>query len=199
MAAVLVSPGARPRTTGSAWHVALLRGVNVGGHNRVAMADLRNLLGRLGLEEASSLLQSGNLAFRGGGRPAAELERLLEREARTRFQLETTFFVRTADEWKDVIAGNPFPEQAAADPARLMVVALKEAPAKGAERDLRAAIHGPESVRLRGREAYAFYPLGMGKSRFTINLIEKVLGTQGTARNWNTVVKLGLLAPEGSR
>jgi uncharacterized protein (DUF1697 family) len=175
-------------------YVALIRGINVGGHKLVAMADLRDLLSRLGFLEARSLLQSGNLVFRGDARTGAQLERLLEAEARKRLALEADFLVRTAEEWKAVVARNPFPREARSDPGHLVVVCLKDAPAPGAVEALQVAITGPERVRSEGREAYVVYPDGMGRSRLTHAMIEKKLGTRGTARNWNTVLKLGALA-----
>jgi uncharacterized protein (DUF1697 family) len=175
-------------------HVALLRGVNVGGNKLVAMADLRDLLTTLGFTDPRSLLQSGNLVFRGGTRTGAPLERWLAAETAKRLGLETHFFVRTAEEWKAVIAQNPFPEEAARDPGHLLVLFLKDAPGAGAVRALQDAITGREVVRAKGRHAYAVYPDGAGRSRMTHGLIEKVLGTRATGRNWNTVLKLGALA-----
>jgi uncharacterized protein (DUF1697 family) len=177
------------------WHVALLRSVNVGGRNSIAMAALRDFAGQLGLLEARTLLQSGNLVFRLGRRPGAGLERLLEREARALLSLETAFFVRTAEEWTGVITSNPFPAEAKRDPAHLVVVVLKEPPGPGTGQALREAVAGRETLQVVGREAYVFYPDGIGNSRLTISLIERKLGTAGTARNWNTVLKLGALAP----
>src|SRR4051812_45464873 len=89
-------------------YVALLRGINVGGHATVAMADLRALVTDLGYAEPRTLLQSGNLIFRSDARPTAELERNLEAAAAERLGLRTDFLVRTPDEWQDVVAGNPF-------------------------------------------------------------------------------------------
>jgi uncharacterized protein (DUF1697 family) len=83
-------------------YVALLRGINVGGHKKVAMADLRDLLTHLGFRDARSLLQSGNLVFRGDSRARALLERRLETEAAKRLALHTHFMVRTAKEWQSV-------------------------------------------------------------------------------------------------
>lgn len=175
-------------------HLALLRGINVGGHKQVAMADLRDLLTRLGFVDARSLLQSGNLVFRSDGRTGAHLERLLEAEVAKRFALQTDFFVRTADEWKVVVVHNPFREEAERDPGHLVVMFLKDAPDVKDVKALQAAVTGPEVVRVEGRHAYIVYPNGIGRSRLTHTLIEKKLGTRGTGRNWNTVLKLGALA-----
>ena len=175
-------------------YLALLRGINVGGHKRVAMADLRELVTELGFVDARSLLQSGNLVFRGDGRTGAQLERALEAEAERRLALQTAFFVRTAEEWKAVVARNPFREQAERDPGRLLVMFLKDVPDAENVEALQTAITGPEVVRAEGRQAYIVYPSGIGRSRLTNALVEKVLGTRATGRNWNTVLKLDALA-----
>lgn len=174
-------------------HLALLRGINVGGHKQVAMADLRDLLTQLGFVDAQSLLQSGNLVFRSDARTGAHLERLLEAEAAQRLALQTDFFVRTAEEWKAVVAHNPFREEAERDPGHLVAMFLKEAPNAKDVDALRAAITGPEVFRVEGRQAYIVYPRGIGRSRLTNTLIEKKFGTRVTGRNWNTVLKLGAL------
>jgi len=95
-------------------HIALLRGINVGGHKQISMADLRDLLTQLGLGDVRSLLQSGNLVFGANGRTPAQVERLLEVEAEKRLGLQTDFLVRTAKEWEGIVAHNPFPKEARA-------------------------------------------------------------------------------------
>jgi len=175
-------------------YVALLRGINVGGHKQVAMADLRDLLTQLGFADARSLLQSGNLVFRSDARTGSGLERLLETETENRLGLRTDWFVRTAQEWQAVVAHNPFRREAERDPARLLVIFLKEAPDVKSVKGLQAAITGPEIARAAGKHAYLVYPNGVGRSRLTNALIERKLGTSATGRNWNTVLKLGALA-----
>lgn len=170
--------------------LALLRAVNLGGKTMIGMADLRALLAELGFAEPRSLLQSGNLLFRSEGRTPDELESLLSAETERRLGLKTDFFVRTADEWDAVVAGNPFPEEAKNDPGHLVVMALKAAPEGAAVAALQASIVGRETVRAVGRQAYLVYPDGIGESKLTIQKIEKALGTRGTGRNWNTTLKL---------
>jgi len=174
-------------------HVALLRGINVGGARKIAMSALLALLKYLGLDDGKSLLQSGNLVFQSDGKSATELEKLLETETLKRLALNTDFIVRTGPEWARIIDRNPFPEEAKTDPSHLVVVFLKAAPAKSACEALRKAITGPESIRFDGRQAYVTYPDGIGRSRLTNTLIEAKLGARGTARNWNTIVKIGAL------
>src|SRR5512140_2758545 len=133
--------------------IALLRGINVGGHKKVAMSDLRTLLTKLGFSNVRSLLQSGNLVFDADAGDS-ELERMLERETARRLHLEADFFVRSADEWRQIIARNPFHEPAKKDPGRLVVLCLRSAPAASEVKALQAAIKGREVLRVQGREAY---------------------------------------------
>ncbi len=174
-------------------HVALLRGINVGGHNKIAMSMLRELFGELGFTGVKSLLQSGNLVFRSDQLAGAALERLLERETAKRLKVSADYVARSADEWNKIIARNPFPKEAKRDPSHLLVMFLKSATPTKNEDVLRAAIKGPEIIRCDGKQLYAVYPAGIGRSKLTGSLIEQKLGTRGTARNWNTVLKLASL------
>jgi uncharacterized protein (DUF1697 family) len=174
-------------------HIALLRGINVGGNRPVSMDKLQAFFVGLGLTEARTLLQSGNVVFRSGARPGA-LERRLEAESEKRLGLKAEFFVRTAQEWKAIIAGNPFPSEAKGNPGLLAVMLLKREPEAERFGALTAAITGPEIVRSAGRQAYVVYPAGAGNSRLTSSLIDRTLATRCTGRNWNTVLKLGALA-----
>jgi uncharacterized protein (DUF1697 family) len=173
-------------------HIALLRAVNVGGR-KLAMADLRAVLTEIGFTGVQSLLQSGNVVFRSSRKAGATLERALEREVEAQLGLRTDFHVRSLAEWESVIAANPFPDEARRDPAHLLVVALKVAPTPAAAAALQAAITGRERVRVDGRHAYLVYPDGVGRSRLTTALLDKHLSGRGTARNWNTVLKLATL------
>jgi uncharacterized protein (DUF1697 family) len=174
-------------------HIALLRAVNLAARNMVAMADLRALAEGLGFQQARTLLQSGNLVF--DSKPSgAALEKLLEATAKKRLGLETDFFVRTAKEWQAAIAANPFPAQARTDPSHLVLLCLKTAPDRQAVAALRQAIKGRELAESAGRQAYLVYPDGIGRSKLTMALVERHLGTRGTGRNWNTVLKLAAAA-----
>ena len=161
------------------------------------MTDLRNFIAKVGLQDARSLLQSGNLIFMSNVRTGAELERFLESEAAERLSLEVDFFVRTPEEWKTVIRQNPFRKEAERDPKLLVVLFLKSAPDAEDVAALQADIKGAETVTAKGKQAYIFYPNGIGRSKLTTAMIEKRLG-RGTARNWNTVLKLGIIAKTGS-
>lgn len=171
-------------------HIALLRAVNVGGRNLLAMADLRRLFAALGFPDARTLLQSGNVVFDGGARGSADLERLLEEKTERRLKTRVDYMIRTSDELEEVVARNPFSKEAKDDPGHLVVMFLKSAPPREAVTALQGAIRGPEQVRVTGRHAYIAYPDGIGRSKLTPGLIETKLDTRGTGRNWNTILKL---------
>ena len=172
--------------------IALLRGINVGGHRRVAMADLRALLNRLGYEDVQTLLQSGNVVLTSSVR-ADRLERQLEEQLEDEFALDIQVVVRTRDELADVIERNPL-ATVVTDPARHVVSFLSAAPAASVVRQLEALDFAPERFAFSGRELYAWHPNGIHASRLAKVLSEKRLGVTATARNWNTVTKLLALA-----
>lgn len=178
-----------------ATQIALLRAVNVGGRT-IKMSELRALFAELGFREARTLLQSGNVVFDAGSKHGAALEALLEFETERRLKLCTEYLVRTPRQWKNAIFHNPFSREAGEDPSHLLLMLLKSAPTKSQLAALQAAIKEREVVRARGRELYAVYPDGIGRSKLTLSAIEKALATRCTGRNWNTVLKVGALLGE---
>ena len=161
-----------------ATHVALLRGINVGGHKMLSMAALRETLEGAGYKDVKTLLQSGNVVFTAKKKVSeAALEKLAG----------TDVIVRSAAEVQSVIDANPFPAEAKKDPGHLLVMFLKE-PAS-----VKLEWPGPERIHTNGRELYLYYPNGAGRSKLTGAWIEKKLGTRGSARNWNTVGKIQAL------
>jgi uncharacterized protein (DUF1697 family) len=174
-------------------YIALFRAINVGGHTPVSMAALRDLAAGLGLEDPRTVLQSGNLRFGAPANRAAALESRLEAEAAKRLGLSTAVIVRSAAAWHRIVAANPFPEDAKRDPGHLLVMVLKRSARPEDVRALQAAIKGREMVQGEATQLYLVYPDGIGRSALTTAVIEKAIGTRGTARNWNTVLKLQAL------
>ena len=174
-------------------YVGVLRAINLGSHNKIAMSDLRSMLETVGCEEPRTLLLSGNVVFRNASSSIDKVERMLEEASTKHLGVTTDYFVRTAKEWQSIIDDNPFPKQAKADPGHLLMMCLRDAPTTAQVKALQAAIKGREVVKAKGKQAYFLYPDGVGASKLTIKVIEKALGTRGTARNWNTVLKIGEL------
>jgi uncharacterized protein (DUF1697 family) len=173
--------------------VALLRGVNLASHNRVAMADLRRVLAGARHEDVSTHLQSGNAIFRSAQRSAAAVERSLEELLAAELDLRIDVIVRTPAQLADVVSDNPFLAEGAA-PKSQYVAFLKEKPAAAAAAALDPARFEPERFLLRGRELYLSYPNGYGRSKMSGAYFERVLKVPATVRNWNVTSALAELA-----
>jgi uncharacterized protein (DUF1697 family) len=174
--------------------IVLLRGINVGKHNRVGMAPLRELLAGLGHEDVRTLLQSGNVVLTSeeGG---AQLEQALERAIAGELGVESRVVVRTARELAAVVERDPLGD-VADDPKRYQVSFLSAKPKAAVVRELEAADVAPERVAVSGREIYAWHANGIQRSPLAKLLTDRKLGVTATARNWNTVTQLLELARE---
>ena len=170
---------------------AFLRAVNVGGR-KLSMDELRGACADVGLEEAQTYIQSGNVAFSSGLRSAAKVEALLEGALLDRTGLDITVIARTAAELAKVVADPPW-APTALGPTRLIVVFLKTAPT-GRAGPLDLSSYGPETAVRKGKELYIDYVNGQGRSKVTNAVLERLLGVRCTARNWNTVEKMLALA-----
>jgi uncharacterized protein (DUF1697 family) len=162
---------------------AFVRGINVGGHRPVAMADLRAVFSGLGLGNVRTLLQSGNVVFATSD-SAARLRKVIESTCAEQLGLDTTFILRTEPEMRKVVARNPFAE-ASTDPVKVHVLFLADKPVATAVAKLDPHRFAPDEWVLDGRHVYVWYPNGAGRSKLRLEL-----GTPATARNWNTVTKV---------
>jgi uncharacterized protein (DUF1697 family) len=174
--------------------ICLLRGVNVGGKNLIKMEALRAMAAALGWKDPRTLLQSGNMVVDAGKTPATTVADALSDRIERELGFRPTVVVRTATQLQKAVEANPYSPYARDDPKHLVIMFLAAAPARAAESALRAAIKGREVLTLKGSELYIYYPDGIGKSKLTNAVIERHLGTPGTARNWDTVTALEKLA-----
>lgn len=174
--------------------IALLRAVNVGGTGKVAIADLRQLVADQGFTNVASYIASGNLVFTGDGRSTGELEALFEAEAGKRLGLKSDWILRTPKDWRAMIAASPYPDFAKENPGRYLATMFKTQPDPARLDEVRAMATLGEEMQLVGGALYICFPEGAGKSKLAGAAIEKRLGARGTARNWNTVLKLAEMA-----
>ena len=173
------------RSTGK---VALLRGINVGGHNIVPMATLQTVFEALGLDQVRTHLQSGNVVFSSDRKPdelATSAESALHRE----FGLTIRVLVRTHAELGRVLRADPFP---GADPSRHMVTFLSGPPPPDAADRLVALARGGEQIVPGRHEVHVLYPEGAGRSNVSGAVLERS-GLIATTRNWRTVTRLHAL------
>jgi uncharacterized protein (DUF1697 family) len=170
--------------------IAMLRAVNVGGKNMIRMESLRMLCTSLGCSDVRTYVQSGNVVFRYPGKDAGKLAASMEGGIEQTFGFRVPVMLRTTAELRRVVEGNPFAFYAESAPAKLHVNFLYTDPGESRREVVRAMPIAPEELRIIGRELYVYYPQGAGQSKLRWAPIDKALGTQGTARNWNTVMKL---------
>ncbi|TDC75370.1 DUF1697 domain-containing protein [Streptomyces hainanensis] len=172
-----------------ATYAALLRGINVGGHRKVPMAELRRLLTGLGHGAARTHLQSGNAVFTAPATDPAALSGALEDAIAERFGFRVDCLVLGRDELRAAVERCPFPA-AELDPARLVVVFLTRAAADHPLADTDPERWAPDELRVGERELFAWFPDGMGRSRLGEALSRPGRDVTATARNWRTVTTL---------
>jgi uncharacterized protein (DUF1697 family) len=170
--------------------ISMLRGVNVGGHHKIKMDALRALYESLGLRDAQTYVQSGNVVFRTEARDLVLLSKRLENAIERSFGFRPEVILRTSSELRDAIARNPFATRPGIDPSKLLVVFLAHDPGQKAGDNVLKPEAGPEELWIDGRELYIYFPNGIGRSKLPWVATEKTLKTPGTGRNWNTVRKL---------
>lgn len=157
-------------------HVLLLRGINLGPRKRVAMADLRQMIGDLGGEDVKTYIQSGNAVFDATAATAKKVRDGVEK------RLEVAAALRTAEEFKKVVEGNPYD-----DPAHVHVAFLRDEPRST---DLDPDRSAGDEFKLHGREIYLHLPNGMARTKLGTAWFDAQLGTPTTMRNWRTVMRL---------
>jgi uncharacterized protein (DUF1697 family) len=160
--------------------IGLLRGVNVGGHNKLEMKALRALCESLKLSNVQTYVQSGNVVFQARDKDLDALARGIEGAIEKSFGFRPSIVLRTLAEMRDAVERNPFAGREGIEPGKLLCVFLGGEPA------------GPlkpvtEEVHLSRRELYIYFPDGQGKSKLSFTPLGKIAWT---GRNWNTVTKL---------
>ncbi len=170
--------------------ISMLRGVNVGGHNRIKMDALRALYESLKLRDPQTYVQSGNVIFSTDERDLVRLAERVEKGIERRFGFRPAVIVRTASELRSVIARNPFAKRRDIEPSRLLVTFLASDPGAEARDQVRRMKTAPEELRIEARELYIYYPQGLARPTVSWAALEKMLKTRGTGRNWNSVTKV---------
>jgi uncharacterized protein (DUF1697 family) len=170
--------------------VSLFRGINVGGHKSVRMDALKELHESLGLQRVETYIQSGNVVFSSNGAIPAQLANQIEEAFEHKFGFLSNVMVRTADEFNVIIENNPFKSQPMKESKWVVAMFLASAPISTALEDIQKTYTGPEEIHIIGQETFIYYPEGQGRSKLTNTFLEKKLKTVGTARNWNTVLRL---------
>ena len=170
--------------------ISMLRGVNVGAHNRIKMDALRALYESLGLRDPQTYVQSGNVVFRTDKRDLLALAKRIEDIIERGFGFRPAIILRTSAELRDVTARNPFASRRGIEPSKLLVTFLASDPGVAVRDQVLKIKTDPEELRMDGRELYIYFPNGMARPKMSWAMLEKTLKTPGTGRNWNSVTKL---------
>jgi uncharacterized protein (DUF1697 family) len=172
-------------------YIALLRGVNVGGHGRVPMKDLTSWVADAGATAVKTYLQSGNVVFQTDIDSMPDFADALEERIASALGLDIRVMLRSRDEMEKVAAKNPF-LKVTTDPKALHVNFLAGRPEAAVVKGLTAP-PGPDQFRVIGREIYLYCPNGVGRTKLNDAFFKK-LRVVCTSRNWNTVTNLVALA-----
>ena len=176
-------------------YISMLRGINVGGHKRIKMDQLRKSFEALGFEQVKTYIQSGNVVFTTGKTSPALSKRIEERIVKD-FGFSASVITRTADEMSKMIAENPFLQQRGIDPAKLHVMFLSEPPTPAALKELAEVTVAPEQCQCSAREIYFYLPNGVSKSVLWNSPVDRILAVVTTTRNWRTVNTLHRMCQE---
>jgi uncharacterized protein (DUF1697 family) len=170
--------------------ISMLRGVNVGGHNKIKMEALRALYESLKLKCPQTYVQSGNVIFLSNEKNLPLLSERIQDAIQRKFSFRPEIALRTSSELRHVIARNPFASRHGIDPSKLLVTFLASDPGQQARDNLMKIDSRGEELHARGRELYIYFGGGIGKTKLSWALIDKTLKTSGTGRNWNSVTKM---------
>lgn len=184
-----ISPETRSRVPGPITWIALLRGINVGGHNTLPMAALRSQLEMAGFEAVRTYIQSGNCVFETGETQAVRVAARIEEAIESGAGFRPAVTALTAKNLSQAVAANPLPD----DDRCLHLFFLAAVPAEAALQSLEALRKPSERIAIAGRVLYLHAPEGIGRSRLAAQA-ERKLAVSATARNLRTVKKLLELA-----
>lgn len=173
-------------------YAALLRGVNVGGHNKLPMAELRELCGSNGLVDVKTYIQSGNVVFRSDG-DAKEISDVLSNSIMDRFGFRPGVVVRTSSQLKAAAKTYPFDTS---NHKKAHIVFLDDKPKTDSVKQLLELDFAPDQIKVTAGEIHCYFPNGVLETNIGFKKMERILSVSGTARNWRTVQKLIELVTE---
>jgi len=170
-------------------HVAFLRGINVGGKNKLPSTELAAMFVAAGCAEVTTYIQSGNVVFEAAPLRVTLVASTVASDILARFGYRVPVIVRSAGEMKQVAGGNPFVMAGGATDA-LHVAFLDGVPAAAKIAGLDVHRSVPDEFAVKGREIYLRLPNGVARSKLTNAYFDAKLGVTSTVRNWRTVLKL---------
>ena len=171
-------------------YISILRGINVGGHKKIKMADLKALYLELGFNDVTTYIQSGNVVFKSADTDIAYLIQTIENSILKQYGFEVPVIIRTADAWKNIVQNYPFDVNVLDNLTTVLVTLLSTKPTEDSVQILMAYVNNPDHLIIQDKNIYLYTPNGYGKTKLSNNFIEKKLGVKATTRNWKSMLKL---------
>jgi len=171
-------------------YISLLRGINVGGHKKIKMDQLKTCYKSLGFKNVITYIQSGNVIFEVDESDPNKLVNLIENKIEKTFGFSVTVLIRTKSEFQKILENNPFLGERKEDISKLHVTFLSEAPIDHSLEPIEKFRDKSEELILSGKEIYIFFPKGLGRTKLSNNVMEKKLKISATTRNLKTINKL---------
>ena len=174
--------------------IAFLRGINVGGHRRIKMAELKKMFEDLGFAKVQTYIQSGNVIFQTIDSCDKTLSEKIESAISEQFGFTVPVIIRTCKEMKKILSQNPFPN--IKDFKQLNVTLLSDKPKPEERKEMDKLDFGADKFVIKGKEVYISYEGKCYLSKLTNNLLEKKLKVSATSRNWKTINKMNEMCCE---
>lgn len=171
-------------------YIAILRGINVAGKNKIQMADLKEKLAALHYTNLRTYIQSGNILFSYQETAQEDLRKQIEAEIFKHYQIQVPVIVLKVQELTEAVSNNPFLNQRKEDESKLHITFLSEKPKEENVEKLLAISNLPDELIVRDKLIYLFCPDGYGRTKFTNTFLEQKLKVTATTRNWKTSNKL---------
>jgi uncharacterized protein (DUF1697 family) len=178
-------------------YIAMLRGINVGAHNRVKMNALRGSFESLGFKKVQTYIQSGNVVFQAAKTSPPVLRKKIEEKLTADCGFSALVILRSQEDFEKAIATNPFVKKTNIDPEKLHVIFLAEAPAPNVLKELENLAKAPDQSCCLGQEIYLHLPNDFAHSSLASNPLERKFLKQATTRNWRTVNQIHQLCLGG--
>ena len=177
--------------------ISILRGINVSGHRKVPMNELKSLYEKLGFKNVITYIQSGNVIFKTNKKYTSEsLGRILEKMIDEKFNLDVPVIVRQGKEMANILSHNTFLKMHDVINEKLHVTFLEKAPAQSELQKIKEYDYSPDRFTIKNKEVFLYCPGGYGKTKLSNNFFENKLKVRATTRNWKTINKLVELSSE---
>ena len=171
-------------------YISILRGINVGGHKKIKMAELKAIYLTLGFSDIITYIQSGNIIFTDTSSNIQTLINNIEDTILTHYGFEVPVLIRTTNEWDSIVKHYPFEVNALENLTTISVTLLEATPTQSAISTLQSYVKAPDLLTVHESNVYLYTPNGYGKTKLSNNFIEKKLALKATTRNWKSILKL---------